>query len=321
MKIKKYLSMIVFMCLIIFSNNKVFGQNPDTVNYFPHHLEDVWEYYYYDHISPSFDTLQSIIIFDSTDAIGNCYVIQERYFINPYKRAGNPHYIIDDYGDIYEVNSIFLPNPFKRKIFKNDAQVGEWWIVDTLALLEIAKLRSESIEYLFGIETTVRKIEYYYAGDTSDTTTWWHMWSEKYAQNFGLIWIGEGETFTDIILKGCLINGILYGDTTFVTFINQNHEYQFQLLIQLNQNYPNPFNIQTNISFKLKKPIYISLIIYNLLGQELIRLIDNKFYHFGEFNVIWNGEDRYGKTLPSGEYWCLLKSTEQICIKKLILLK
>ena len=320
---KKYISIILFLYLLIFSNNKSFGQNPDTSNYFPHHLGDVWEYYYFDYLTPSFDTLQTIIIFDSTDTIGNSYVRQERYYINPYKGAGKPYFFIDTCGDIYATSSLYQYYPFKRKVFKNDAQPGDRWIVfnDSNYTYEIAKIKTEYEDYLFGIQTTVRKINYYYAGDTTDTTTWWHMWSEEYAQNFGLTWIGEGETFSDLLIKGCLIDNILYGDTTFVTFIDIENEHQFPSIIQLNQNYPNPFNIQTNISFTLKKANYISLIVYNLLGQEIIRLIDNRFYSSGEFRFIWNGEDKHGITLPSGAYWCLLKSKNQVKIKKLILLK
>jgi len=322
MYIKKSI-VIVFLTFFVLLANNSFGQNPDTSNYFPHHLGDVWEYNYYDYIGPHSNILQTIIVFDSTDSIGNGYVKLDRYYIDPYQSNGYSHFFVDTCGDIYETNSFYQNNPWKRKTFENHAQPGDWWIVfnDSNYSYEIAKLKKEYVYNLFGIQTTIRNIWYYYATDTTDTTTWFHVWSEEYAQNFGLIWRGGGETFSDLFIKGCSIDGVLYGDTTFYTSIGLQNNFPVPNRMYLFQNYPNPFNNQTKIPFELTEPSYVSLTIYNLLGQEVNKLIENRYYARGKFNILWHGEDNTGKILPSGEYICILRSKDITDTKKLIMLK
>jgi len=54
----------------------------------------------------------------------------------------------------------------------------------------------------------------------------------------------------------------------------------------LNQNYPNPFNPATNISFSLPKDSYVKLEIFNILGQHICTLIDNKL-SAGNHTISW----------------------------------
>jgi len=71
---------------------------------------------------------------------------------------------------------------------------------------------------------------------------------------------------------------------------------------ELSQAYPNPFNPTTNIEFKLPLQKKISLVIYNTLGQEVRRLVNNEVYQAGSYTVIWNGKDTNGHMVPSGAY-------------------
>ncbi len=317
---KKYISIVFFLCLIIFSTDKSFGQNPDTSNYFPHHLGDVWEYYKFDYILLTFDTTQIKILNDSTDISGNSYIMTEQYLINPHNLETKTGFIIDTSGNIYKTNLLYRDSVL---IYKESAQQGDKWIGQLLGgpSAIMCELKNVYIDTILGFPSKSKEIWYYGASDTSDTTVWLAWYIRIFSSGFGMTYFGGFETFFDMNLKGALIDNILYGDTTYITIIKRENDFIIPSQLQLNQNYPNPFNGQTNISFKLKNPYYITMSIYNLLGQEIIRLIDNRFFYNGEFNVTWNGVDKNGKTLPSGEYWCLLKSNEQISIKKLILLK
>lgn len=71
---------------------------------------------------------------------------------------------------------------------------------------------------------------------------------------------------------------------------------------ELSQAYPNPFNPITNIEFSLPIQKKVSLIVYNTLGQEVVRLVDNELKPAGNYHVIWNGKDANGKMVASGTY-------------------
>ena len=51
------------------------------------------------------------------------------------------------------------------------------------------------------------------------------------------------------ILKGCIINGVLYGDTTFVVDVEEDQN-PIPTEYKLDQNYPNPFNPSTKIRYQ-----------------------------------------------------------------------
>ncbi len=71
---------------------------------------------------------------------------------------------------------------------------------------------------------------------------------------------------------------------------------------ELYQNYPNPFNPSTSISFDLPEDAFVSLKIYNVIGQEVKTLV-NEFKNAGRYTIIWDGRDNAGKIMPSGIYF------------------
>jgi hypothetical protein len=91
---------------------------------------------------------------------------------------------------------------------------------------------------------------------------------------------------------------------------------------ELNQNYPNPFNPSTTISFSLPKESYVSLKIYNILGQEVADLI-NDYLTAGVKKVVWDGRDLSGSLAPSGTYIyrVIADDGKFVKAKKMILMK
>lgn len=83
----------------------------------------------------------------------------------------------------------------------------------------------------------------------------------------------------------------------------------------LSQNYPNPFNPSTTIRFALPKSSFVVLKVFNLLGQELETLVNEKL-SAGEFEVNWNAN-----ALPSGVYLYRIQAADFIDSKKLVLIK
>ncbi len=93
----------------------------------------------------------------------------------------------------------------------------------------------------------------------------------------------------------------------------------------LKQNFPNPFNPTTTIEFSIPVAADVRLTVYNILGQEVVTLLDEQRTS-GTHSVEWNATDSYGSKLSSGIYFYKLKASGQdgndfIDIKKMVLLK
>jgi len=77
----------------------------------------------------------------------------------------------------------------------------------------------------------------------------------------------------------------------------------------LGQNFPNPFNPATSITFRLPAESSVSLTVYNLLGQEIARLLDDRTLPAGSYSAEWDGRDTGGRNAASGVYLYRLEAT------------
>lgn len=89
----------------------------------------------------------------------------------------------------------------------------------------------------------------------------------------------------------------------------------------LEQNYPNPFNPSTNIVFNLAKSSDVKLTIYNLLGQRVAVLLDEKAQTAGKYVVDWNGRDAVGNLVSSGVYIYKIEAGDFVQARKMIFMK
>jgi hypothetical protein len=90
----------------------------------------------------------------------------------------------------------------------------------------------------------------------------------------------------------------------------------------LYQNYPNPFNPSTSIQFDIPSSSFATLIVYDALGREIAKLVDEKL-SAGTYRYTWNGAN-----LSSGIYFYRLKTSdaadgvkEYTSVKKMLLIK
>jgi len=91
----------------------------------------------------------------------------------------------------------------------------------------------------------------------------------------------------------------------------------------LEQNYPNPFNQSTELRYYVPervKSTFVSLRIYNLLGQH-IRTLINESQGAGSHSTIWDGKSDDGQIVSSGIYFYKIEAGEFIQTKKMLLLK
>ena len=95
----------------------------------------------------------------------------------------------------------------------------------------------------------------------------------------------------------------------------------------LEQNYPNPFNPTTTFRYGLPEVSYVTMKVYDILGQEIKTLV-NEEQSAGYKSVMWDSRNEYGSQVASGVYLYRIDakavrntSVSFIAVKKMILLK
>jgi len=83
----------------------------------------------------------------------------------------------------------------------------------------------------------------------------------------------------------------------------------------LSQNYPNPFNPATTITYSVTREAFVNLRVFNLLGDEVATLVDNRVLA-GAHHVVWNAQN-----LSAGVYFYKISVDGQTQIYKMTLLK
>ena len=79
--------------------------------------------------------------------------------------------------------------------------------------------------------------------------------------------------------------------------------------------YPNPFNSSTTIEYSLPEDGQVILVIYNISGQA-VKVLSDAYHLAGKYAVTWNAAD-----MPSGLYFCTLKTKNHTQTSKMLLLK
>jgi len=88
----------------------------------------------------------------------------------------------------------------------------------------------------------------------------------------------------------------------------------------LEQNYPNPFNPETAIKFALKEDAWVTLRIYNVLGQVVTTLV-NEQKLAGEHVIPWNGKNQHNEDVASGVYFYRIKAGDYESVRRMTLLR
>lgn len=92
------------------------------------------------------------------------------------------------------------------------------------------------------------------------------------------------------------------------------------LKYELHQNYPNPFNPSTTIKYDLKNDGKVSLVIYDIIGREVIKLVDwNE--EAGYKSVTWDGRNKTGSQISSGVYFYTLRTGDFVKTVKMVFVK
>jgi CubicO group peptidase (beta-lactamase class C family) len=109
--------------------------------------------------------------------------------------------------------------------------------------------------------------------------------------------------------------GWLYWKDSISIITNVEDEVTSPVSYRLYQNYPNPFNPVTIIEFALPIPGFVTLSIFNILGEQVATLVF-EYLTAGSYKYEWNASE-----LTSGIYIYRLKSGNFVSIKKMVLMK
>lgn len=124
--------------------------------------------------------------------------------------------------------------------------------------------------------------------------------------NISIIWIRENNNKKDIWIAK---------DKFIPLWTNIDEKFSTVSRFSLKQNYPNPFNPTTTIEYYVAKPNFISIKVYNLLGEEIERLVQ-EFKTVGKYKISFNG-NKY----PNGIYFYKLKAGGLIITRSMLLLR
>ena len=96
---------------------------------------------------------------------------------------------------------------------------------------------------------------------------------------------------------------------------------QVPKVFALEQNYPNPFNPITTIQYSLAEPVLVKLVIYNIMGQKVVTLVDAPQMS-GRHKIIWDTKDEFGVRVSAGLYiYQLIAGDKFVKTKKMLLIK
>jgi hypothetical protein len=296
-----YRLMIVLLLLCI-SYSGLKALDTVSIKYFPLSVGNIYVYHWTrTAFPPQSGTIREYIV---TDAIINNHRYYQYSSNSPYQNSWLRTDSVT--GSLY----YYTPNNNPCPSNPNDG------LLDSLAL-RLGQSYSCNSNYITCTDTnTVSLFGSQWYSKSISLQAYPYSRGSRYVKFIGRAEYGEcfnGFCYTETLL-GCVLNGIVYGDTSIPTGImtlNNNIPNDFSL----SQNYPNPFNPKTNIKIDIPKSTSAKLIIYDILGREVATLV-NEHLKPGTYEVDWDGSN-----YPSGVYFYRLTTEYYSETKKMVLIK
>lgn len=303
MKIRYFL-----VILIILGNHfKVHSQSDDST-YLPLSVGNKW--FYNTVVSGGFPTIYGNFIMSISD---------EKYI------SGKKYYKCENYWESYDTiwirynkltgylvkyDSLFLDCEKEVNLFKFNAIPGD--TIRDLCTINSYSCVSLQDTTLFGITSKIKMFNITNNGWAIYVRNW------HFFKNIGPIFNSSVSGRNIIIhstqtLKGAIIDGVIYGDTTLIGISTISNTIPKSYL--LFNNFPNPFNSSTKIQFQIIKSDFTKLSVYNILGEE-INILVNRFLQPGKYEI-----DFTSLNLASGVYFYRLTAGDFTQTRSMILIK
>ena len=135
----------------------------------------------------------------------------------------------------------------------------------------------------------------------------------------------DGDQFLELVVYHIIGNfegeqTLVYGTNVPVTGLSPDNTPAQPKSFHLEQNYPNPFNPSTTITWGQGHAANVEITIYDNLGRKVKTLLSER-KSFGTHSVVWDGTNRQGKTVASGNYFYEVSFDGTKEARKMILLK
>ncbi|MEA3286977.1 MAG: dockerin type I domain-containing protein [Candidatus Marinimicrobia bacterium] len=133
----------------------------------------------------------------------------------------------------------------------------------------------------------------------------------------------ETNSTTQLILEDFKLNGnvevpILTATLTSVVEVVERINIPTQFILE--QNFPNPFNPTTTISYGLPEASDVSIIIYDVMGHEIIELVKCNQVA-GWYDIQWNGVNDGGNPISTGLYFARIQAGQFSDVIKVVTLR
>jgi hypothetical protein len=159
---------------------------------------------------------------------------------------------------------------------------------------------------------------FYYSNDATNLSPVWHSISNSITDlsfgGYSAPFFVDIENDSDIdLIFGNVKGGLYFYNNLTISDITEwkNKQIEFELL----ETYPNPFNPSTKIRFSLTEAGFITLKVYNTLG-EMIRELFSGYEQNGKHQLSFDASD-----LSAGIYFVILQTPKSLKTTKIVLLK
>lgn len=302
MKILFYSSSLLIQIFLLSSASLLYAQN-----FVPLKLENVWVW------SDQWNINRKAVLVDTNYIINN--INYSKILYNDYGGEFSYSYFNNTDSLYYNYMPFDTLNNFQIPYYKLNCALGDTFsfklaivqqdtnIFPIYKTFEVIDVFSQQI---FDTVLTIKVLHWNAAGLVEGTQLW--------TDELGMLY---NETYefggVDFLLRGCVINGMVYGDTSYTVNIDDEPYKYFDF--KLFQNYPNPFNPSTTISFNLPKEEFVELTIYDINGRAL-KVLVSEFMSAGNHSLLFEAKD-----FASGVYFYKIKTNSFSSTKKLILLR
>lgn len=314
-----FISLVLTQCLLAQRIGKTLNGEYYGVYGLPVRIGDAWNYRDY-YFSPEF----KIELIDTIRINGEKYFLQKLTGRGGYS-SPTYHIRLRDDGFYVALDSV-LGGPLRDKkrdyiYYKKNAQVGDFWIqrrnftIDYFIYHKI--IASSTVSSFWGTWIPTKVV------DVTDSVV--THYRENWSEEFGMV-----RSPYRLLLWGCVVNGVQYGDTTLVSV--EEFPTKSPTNFELYQNYPNPFNAVTIIQYKVLNTSFVKLKVYDMLGKEVAKLVDEEKQP-GNYSVEFDAEklkplsppaslrSTWRAGLPSGTYFYEIIVNGQRKVKKMTFLK
>jgi photosystem II stability/assembly factor-like uncharacterized protein len=212
----------------------------------------------------------------------------------------------------FRLNSVYFPNKDTGFVAGDNGRIyrttnnGLTWIrqlLETTNILQSIYFVNSTTGYCAGWNGIILK--------TTNSGVNWIQQAPVSNNNLYSVFFTNSNTGYATGDRGTIIKTIDGGSVISVNQISSSIPDKFYLY----QNYPNPFNPGTVIRYSINENRFISLKVYNILGNEIATLVNEK-QDAGIYEVQWNGSN-----YSSGVYYYRIEADGFTETKKMLLLK